>query len=102
MKKKICFLMVSFIGLLSLMVPVDLVIADDVGGVVQTKGEVGFYEETSPSTTTSESSTSVEVTKPKGKFPSTGELIKKSMMVSGTLILLLLLFVLLNKQRKKE
>ncbi|MHC5228835.1 LPXTG cell wall anchor domain-containing protein [Enterococcus sp. LJL99] len=102
MKKKIWFLMVSFIGFLSLMVPVTSVTADDVGGVVQTKGEVGFYEETSSSTTTSQSSTPMKVTKPKGKFPSTGELIKKSMMVSGALILLLLLFVLLNKQRKKE
>lgn len=102
MKKKILFLMVSFIGLLSLMVSVNLVNAEDIGGVVQTKGEVGFYEETSPSTTTSDSSTPTKVTKPKGKFPSTGELVKKSMMVSGGLILVLLLFILLHKQRKKE
>ena len=103
MKKKFWFLTISFMSFFSFIVSADIAFADEIGGVVQTKGEVGFYEETTSSSTfSSDSKVPNKPTKPKGKLPSTGELIKKSILISGSLILLLVLFVLVNKRRKKE
>ncbi|MCA5013655.1 MULTISPECIES: LPXTG cell wall anchor domain-containing protein [unclassified Enterococcus] len=86
-------------------------------GAVQTNGRVTFYDETSttPSGTTEPSGTTdqtypktsgneeVPVAKPVGKLPSTGELIAKSLTISGSILLAVaILFVLLKKKRKAE
>lgn len=71
---------------------------------VQTNGEVVFTEaSTQPTSTTSEPSSdfSEEPTeKPKGKFPSTGELIAKSLSVSGVVLIIFLLSFYLFKRKK--
>lgn len=100
MIKKVRLLLISLVGFFSFVVCVELVSAEELGGVVQTTGEVGFYEGTTPST--KESSSDVPVKKPVGKLPSTGELIKKSLLISGSLIVVLFLLFFVYKQRKKE
>ncbi|MGX7148294.1 LPXTG cell wall anchor domain-containing protein [Enterococcus ureasiticus] len=71
---------------------------------VQTDGEIVFTQEsTQPTSTTSEpSSDSSEepIKKPGGKFPSTGELILKSLSVSGIAIIMLVFGVYLFKRKK--
>lgn len=87
------------------------------GGGVQTQGGISFYEDSteasSSTVATTESSTVVSeptvtsdssiasITKPYGKYPSTGELVTKGLGIGGlVLVLLVLLFLLLK--RKKE
>jgi LPXTG-motif cell wall-anchored protein len=90
------------------------------GGAVQREGVNSFYEdEPAPSSSSSEepkteptsepepepSSSSAEpvVTKPAGKYPSTGELIQTGAAVSGaTLVLAFLLIVLWRRKKEKE
>ena len=90
------------------------------GGQVQTNGEISFYadeplpssssEPPAPSSTqepSSEapvptSSSEPPVTKPAGKYPSTGELVKKSLTISGGVVLLIGLFLFLYSRKKKE
>ncbi|WP_179190463.1 LPXTG cell wall anchor domain-containing protein [Candidatus Enterococcus mansonii] len=76
------------------------------GGAVETKGIINFYSEETPPTSSSEekppTSSSQEVPKvekPKGRYPSTGEMVKTSLMISG---LLLILFAVLTKRLKKS
>jgi LPXTG-motif cell wall-anchored protein len=69
---------------------------------VQTNGEIVFTES---STTTSsdhstESSSKPLIEKPQGKFPSTGELIQKSLLISGFLLLVLVLLIYIVKQKR--
>ena len=76
--------------------------AEENGGVVKTNGVVGFYEDSSSSDPTSNSSTSTQVTKPTGRFPSTGELVKKSLSIVGIILLLLIMLFLLLKRKKQH
>lgn len=90
------------------------------GGAVQTNGDISFYEE---STSTSETEDSTEnstadssssttgtlpetgtTTKPAGKLPSTGELVVKSLSISGGVILVVagILFWLKRKKQADE
>ncbi|WP_348921140.1 LPXTG cell wall anchor domain-containing protein [Enterococcus rotai] len=84
--------------------------ADD-GGVVQTKGDITFFEEepsssssaepstTEPSQTTPADSVST-IKKPKGKLPSTGELVKASLSISGILLIVVASGLFFWKKRK--
>lgn len=76
--------------------------AEENGGVVKTNGVVGFYEDSSSSDTTVNSSTSEKVTKPTGRFPSTGELVKKSLSITGLILLLLIVLFFLFKRKKEH
>lgn len=86
------------------------VYADMDGGVVQTNGVLEFHEEESTqSTTTSSSLESQESTtdsssvtwKPDKKYPSTGELIGKSLFLSGIFILLLYIAFFFKKKIRR-
>ncbi|WP_249274544.1 LPXTG cell wall anchor domain-containing protein [Candidatus Enterococcus clewellii] len=87
-------------------------IAAENGGAVQTNGVIQFYEETTSSTTipstststpvTEPSSSELPVTKPTGKYPSTGELVKKSLAISGSVLVVLVLLFFFWKRRKDE
>lgn len=82
--------------------------AEENGGLVETNGVVGFYEDSSSSSDstssnpTSNSSTSSQVIKPTGRFPSTGELVKKSLSISGLLLLLIVLFLLFKRKKERD
>lgn len=107
MKKKsiIHFLLISVICLsvgLSSFLTVD---AEGVGQV-QTNAGVGFYEDstqisssTQPTAQTSQSDSS---TKPKGRYPSTGELVKKSIVLSGIILILFVVLFILWKRKKNN
>ncbi|WP_347339094.1 LPXTG cell wall anchor domain-containing protein [Enterococcus larvae] len=122
MKKTICLLLSSLVLVMACSSSASLVFAaEGVGGAVQTNGHIGFYEgETEPSSSTSEeppikessssqvpSSSSVQdsstaVTKPTGKYPSTGELVKTSLSISGIALLMIAFILFLFKRKKKE
>jgi len=82
-------------------------------GAVQTKGEVTLINGTtatsgSPTATTKDSSLpntngKGQSQKPIGRFPSTGELVQKSLLISGLLVLLIFLTAYyLRKQRERK
>ncbi|MBL1229912.1 LPXTG cell wall anchor domain-containing protein [Enterococcus sp. BWB1-3] len=116
--KKLIYLLFSSLGLLLLsgaFLPVAYA-QEEIGGAVQTNGEIGFYEGDAPivdSSTTNSStaassypttsgSTEPAAAKPAGKYPSTGELVKKSLSFSGAALILIALFLFLMKRKKKE
>ena len=76
--------------------------AEENGGLVKTNGVVGFYEDSSSSDSTSNSSTSSQVIKPTGRFPSTGELMKSGLSIIGFLLLLLILFLLFKRKKERD
>ncbi|WP_086314610.1 hypothetical protein A5821_002193 [Enterococcus sp. 7F3_DIV0205] len=78
------------------------------GAQIQTKGEITLFDDTSPSTSESVSSSSMNpssssnvMIKPEGRLPSTGELIKYSFLISGILLILLLLLIWWLNRRQK-
>lgn len=90
--------------------------ATENGGAVQTKGQITFLENDSSSSdsTTDSSSSSESVassstnssqsnfpTKPKGRYPSTGELVKRSLSISGILLLLIAFILYLLKRNNQ-
>ncbi|MEI5994477.1 LPXTG cell wall anchor domain-containing protein [Candidatus Enterococcus mansonii] len=79
-------------------------LAEENGGAVQTNGNIQFYEESSSSSSTTTSTTETPIKKPKpvGRFPSTGELVQKSMVFTGGLLLLILLYILIRHKRKSN
>lgn len=90
-------------------------LATENGGAVQTNGVVSFYEETTEPSSTTEPSTTTEPTttptteptkpsgsKPAGKYPSTGELVKKSLGISGAALVLIALILFYVKRRKEQ
>lgn len=121
-KQRLCLLLSSFALIIVCGIYVQPAQAQEgVGGAVQTNGEIGFYKDDEPvtsssSTTPSSSSpsssappksssstgTSGTVTKPTGNYPSTGELIKKSLSLSGIALVLLAFLLFLFKRKKKE
>ncbi|MGL4696731.1 LPXTG cell wall anchor domain-containing protein [Enterococcus larvae] len=90
------------------------------GGAVQTNGVVGFYEEGSSDSSSSDSSSSDGssssestsqstlpptggTTKPTGSYPSTGELVKNSLTISGAALLVIAaVFLFWKKKKEKE
>ncbi|OJG96781.1 LPXTG-domain-containing protein cell wall anchor domain [Enterococcus termitis] len=76
------------------------------GGGIQTNGEIGFYEETKgttePTTEPATSDSTPKITKPVGKYPSTGELVKKSLSISGAALIVIALLVFLWKRKKDD
>ena len=92
----------------------QIVMADD-GGAVQTKGVIGFYEASTESTSieepissessapesTENSEEKAVVVKPKGKFPSTGELVKTGLSFSGVALVLGVLLFFFWKKRQE-
>lgn len=115
-KKKLFLLLSSLLMVIGWLVGNQPVFAQDGnGGQVQTNGEIIFYEdEPEPSSSQPPVSSSSEapvpstpsseppVTKPPGKYPSTGELVKKSLSISGGVLILIAFFLFLYKRRKKE
>lgn len=111
--KKVTYLLIFFIVWVTLVIlPPQLVNAqedENGGGAVQTNGEIGFYEEDGSiesSTLTSSSKPIDKETsiKPKGRYPSTGELVKKSLSISGAVVVVIVLgyFLLRRKKEKQE
>lgn len=87
------------------------------GGQVQTNGEITFYEDEPLPSSSSEPPVSSEpasseapipsssepvIQKPQGKYPSTGELVKKSLSISGIALIAIVFLLFLYKRRKKE
>lgn len=126
MKKK--FLLLSaFVMVIGWVVVSQPVVAQEGnGGQVQTNGEITFYEdepvpsssseppassseeppvsssvEPVPDSSTPTTPSSAPATKPPGKFPSTGELVKTSLSISGGILLGIALLFFILKRRKK-
>lgn len=81
-------------------------IAEENGGAVQTNGGITFYEESTSSSSTEQSTTPPTPSKPTspkpvGRYPSTGELVKASLGVSGA-VLVAIVLILFYLKRKKE
>ncbi|OJG93508.1 hypothetical protein RV15_GL000110 [Enterococcus silesiacus] len=81
---------------------------ETIGGAVQTNGEITFFDEATLSSTTESSKPSdssdepLSEPKPKGRFPSTGELVKASVSISGIVLIVILACVYLWKQKKRK
>lgn len=75
-------------------------------GQVQTNAGVGFYEEStqsSSSTETTAATTQSDISKkPIGRYPSTGELVKKSVALSGVVLILFVALFILWKRKKNN
>lgn len=105
-KKKLCIsiLTISILGLIAFWKPMTS-FADD-GGQVGHEAVIEFYrdDEKEQTTTTSNLKVSEEPkqSKPIGRFPQTGEIVKKSLMLSGILLALSALYVYVKKQRKEH
>ncbi|WP_086349338.1 LPXTG cell wall anchor domain-containing protein [Candidatus Enterococcus clewellii] len=115
-KKSLVLLVTSFLLVLSVLSGFAMnVAANGNGGSVQTNGVISFYDETIASSTTepTDSSTAISsepepsttdssiVEKPAGgKLPSTGELVKMSLSVSGLAVLVAVLIFFFWKKRK--
>ncbi|OJG25037.1 LPXTG-domain-containing protein cell wall anchor domain [Enterococcus caccae] len=75
------------------------------GGEVQTNGVISFYEDSSstesssvPELTTSDS----KVAKPVGRYPSTGEMVKTSLVFTGVALVVIVLLLLFWKRKKEH
>ncbi|MCB5953440.1 LPXTG cell wall anchor domain-containing protein [Enterococcus sp. CWB-B31] len=113
--KKLFLLLSSLIMVIGFTVVGNTAFAEGNGGQVQTNGQITFYED-EPKPSSSEppvssssqepvpsvSSSELPVTKPAGKYPSTGELVKKSLSISGAALIVAAFLLFLYKRRKKE
>ncbi|MGX7245374.1 LPXTG cell wall anchor domain-containing protein [Enterococcus quebecensis] len=77
------------------------------GGQVTTEGIITFYEDSTeatvePSKPTPTSPTEAKVTKPVGRYPSTGEIVKGTIGISGIVLVVLALFLFLKKRKKEK
>lgn len=100
------FLFVSILCLSFCLTTFSTVYAEEIGQI-QTKAGVGFYEAStseseSNTTATTVTSKSEVVTKPKGRYPSTGELVKTSLSISGLILVILVLILFLRKKKEKK
>ncbi|OTN88327.1 hypothetical protein A5819_000779 [Enterococcus sp. 7E2_DIV0204] len=109
MKKIIRSMIISFAFALAIVYPLNAA-AKANGGEVQTNGVISFYEESSstepsssvePSSGPEPSTSEPKVVKPVGRYPSTGEMVKKSFVVTG-IALIVIGLVLFFWKRKKE
>ncbi|EOH92442.1 LPXTG-domain-containing protein cell wall anchor domain [Enterococcus haemoperoxidus ATCC BAA-382] len=66
---------------------------------VQTNGEIVFTTESSQTSSTTSGSSEESIKKPVGKFPSTGELVVRSLSVSGFVLVLIVFAFYLLKRR---
>lgn len=94
-----------FVGVLFFAAPIHSSAAE--GGQVGQDAVVEFFtDESVPKPSESEepkSSSEPIVEKPKGRFPSTGEVVQRSLMMSGgILVIAILLFLRLKKRNVKE
>ncbi|MEI5994258.1 LPXTG cell wall anchor domain-containing protein [Candidatus Enterococcus mansonii] len=107
MKHKIKYLLLSTFVIAIVGVSSDRIVYAD-GGSVQTNGRVSFYTETSTEPTESSypktsGDSDDSVAKPVGKLPSTGELVVKSLTISGGIVLVIGgIFILLKKRREAK
>lgn len=71
---------------------------------VQTNGEIVFSDESTvqSSGTSSSSSNDEEIKNAGGKFPSTGELVLKSLSISGVAVMVLAVCFYLFKRKQKD
>lgn len=115
-KRSLVLLITSFFLVLGLVASFPVaVLANGNGGSVQTNGVISFYDETITSSTTEPTTPSTTepsdselpatdsttVEKPAGgKLPSTGELVKMSLSISGVAIIAAVLFFFLLKRKK--
>ncbi|MGX7149539.1 LPXTG cell wall anchor domain-containing protein, partial [Enterococcus ureasiticus] len=85
------------------------------GGQVTTEGIITFYEDstepttepttastTEPSKPTPSSPSEPKVTKPVGRYPSTGEIIKGSIGIGGIVLVAIALFLFFKKRKKEQ
>ncbi|OJG89771.1 LPXTG-domain-containing protein cell wall anchor domain [Enterococcus silesiacus] len=72
------------------------------GGEVTVDGVIGFYEESVEPTITSTSTSENPIVKPEGKYPSTGELVKKSLPWLGGLLIIIAVVVWFKFRNSKE
>lgn len=103
-------LMIISIGLFgTISVSPSQVQATEGGGQVNRGGKITFYEESSsseepkPSTEPSTvDSSGLTMTKPKGRLPDTGELVKQYGWIGGALLLLVALLLFMRNRKKGD
>ncbi|MCA5013865.1 MULTISPECIES: LPXTG cell wall anchor domain-containing protein [unclassified Enterococcus] len=116
MKKRIKYMIISFAFVLTLAVVYPLNAAANAnGGELKTDGVISFYEDSSstePTSTTPPSSTTEpssvpepstsepKVVKPVGRYPSTGEMVKTSLVFTGAALIVIGLLLFLWKRKK--
>lgn len=96
-KNYLFFLVLSFI-MLSNYFSMNIVYAD---GSVGTKGVIQLYSDTSSSTETSATNVSDHSTK-KQKFPSTGEIVGKGILLIGIFICIFVLLIFFFRKKNEE
>lgn len=117
-KRPLIKFVASFLLVLSISLGFSLrAAANGNGGSVQTNGVISFYDETIASSSTEPTASSTvdsSITEPTmtdsgivekpagGKLPSTGELVKMSLSVSGIAVISAVLFFFFWKKRKEN
>lgn len=81
---------------------IPLTVSADNGGQANVPGKIVFYEDSSiekPKESTVSSSKPIE--KPVGRFPNTGEIVKKSVMWIGIGLILFIFIFLIGRKRRE-
>lgn len=103
MKKSIniCFIL-SILLSLTFSLGSEIVLAE--GGEAGTIAEIEFYTDVSKAPPVDKGNTPEPTKKPKpvGRFPNTGDIVQKSLMVSGGLLALLGIYTFIIKQKKRK
>ena len=108
-KKRIIIMLASIVCLVAF-TPTSLTVTaaeNQNGGQVTTEGIITFYEDstertTEPSKPTPSSPSEPKVTKPVGRYPSTGEIIKGSIGIGGIALVAIALFLFFKKRKKEQ
>ena len=115
--KKITVLLCSLVMGILLFMQTTAYAAEGAGGQVTRTGKISFYEEStdSSSSTPASSSTAADstnpsenastteaVTKPVGRYPSTGELVQKYSWLGACLLIFVFFFLFLRRRRKEK
>ncbi|MBP2097379.1 LPXTG cell wall anchor domain-containing protein [Enterococcus rivorum] len=100
----VCFLSIS-VGVFLFLQPI-VSVATEGGQVGQGAGIEFYVDESEPSASSSEEVTFSSIgTKPssKGKYPNTGEVVKRSLAISGAvLVMIIFLFSVIKSRKEKE